>query len=226
MIMEMKKILGTLTLVTVLQTSPVFAQEQATEKLPVTNSDDIQKVIEAKLMLNFSDGQFYAERLISRAELASILVKAFYLDKRQAAKQKTAVIVSDVPSSHWAYQDIQTVLKTDIMKGYRGNLFFPNQRITRAEGIAIFAQAYGVFQFTDETVNEILAAYPDQNSLPKWARRAIATIITEGFLNTDTQGNINPLRPMTRGDMAYLLSKYLQRQQKQPQMPIVPGVPQ
>ena len=37
----------------------------------------------------------------------------------------------------------------------------------------------------------------------------------------DTQGNIYPLSPMTRGDLAYVLSKYLQRQQKQPSTPIV-----
>jgi ribosomal protein L27 len=173
-------------------------------------------------MNNFPDGKFYPERLISRAELAAILVKAFYLDQRQTAKQEKTVNVPDVPKYHWAYQDIQTVLKTDVMKGYRGNMFFPNQRVTRAEGIAIFAQAYGVFQFSDATVNEMLSAYPDQNSIPTWARKAIATIIAEGFINIDSNGNLNPLRPMTRGDMAYLLSQYLQRQQKQPEMPVVP----
>ncbi|MBD2293569.1 S-layer homology domain-containing protein [Anabaena sphaerica FACHB-251] len=216
--------IGTLTSVTLLTTYPVFAQEQATEKLPVTNSDYIQKVLEAKLMDNLPDGNFYPERLISRAELASILVKAFYLDKRQAAKQEKAIVVPDVPNYYWAYQDIQTVLKTDIMKGYRGNMFFPNQKVTRAEGLAIFAQAYGVFQFPDQTIKEILTPYPDVAYIPNWARRAIATVISEGFINTDTNGNINPLSPMTRGDMAYLLSKYLQRQQKQAETPIVPTI--
>jgi hypothetical protein len=38
-------------------------------------------------------GGFYPEKLISRAELASILVKAFYLDKREIAKQEKAIIL-------------------------------------------------------------------------------------------------------------------------------------
>jgi hypothetical protein len=222
-------ILGTLNLLTAPYTLPVIAQELDTEKPSLNNTENtkdenidyIQQVVEAQLMNKLPDGKFYPERLISRAELATILVKAFYLNKRQAAKTEQAVIVPDVPNYHWAYQDIQTVLKTDIMKGYRGQMFFPNQKVTRAEGIAIFAQGYGVFQFPDATVNEILATYPDQDSIPEWARKAIATIIAEGFLNTDAEGNINPLAPMTRGDMAYLLSKYLQRQQQQPEMPIV-----
>ncbi|KAB8335298.1 S-layer homology domain-containing protein [Scytonema tolypothrichoides VB-61278] len=217
----MRQLLGTLSLVSLLQLVPniVSAQEKpSTEKI----SNPIARVVAAKVMTNYPDGQFYPERLLSRAELASILVKAFHLEKRQAVTKEN-VKVTDVPPSNPAFNDIQIVLKTDIMKGYRGNLFFPNQRITRAEALAIFAQAYGVFQFPDQTVNEIISQYPDAGSIPGWAKKAIATAATEGFINTDTQGNLLPSQPMTRGDMAYILSKYLQRQQPQAETPEVPG---
>ncbi|MEA5603635.1 S-layer homology domain-containing protein [Nostoc sp. UHCC 0252] len=211
-----------LSLVALLQNSPAFAQgAETTSGIP---SDSIQQVIAAKWMTNFSDGKFYPERLVSRAELASIMVKAFRLDQRQAVSREN-LVVPDVPRSYWAFNDVQIVLKTDIMKGYRDNKFFPNQRVTKAEALAIFAQAYGVFQFPDEAVNEILASYPDEKSIPTWARKAIATVATEGFLNTDAQGNISPLKPVTRGDMAYVLSQYLQRQQQQPETPEVPIIP-
>ncbi|MEH1898129.1 MAG: S-layer homology domain-containing protein [Nostoc sp.] len=218
----MRQLSITLSLVALLQNLPAIAQvPETTSAIP---SDSIQQVIAAKWMTNFSDGKFYPERLLSRAELASIMVKAFRLDKREAVSKENLVI-PDVPRSYWAFNDIQTVLKTDIMKGYRGNEFFPNQKVTRAEALAIFAQAYGVFQFPDEAVNEILASHPDEKSIPTWARKAIATVASEGFLNTDAQGNIFPLKPVTRGDMAYVLSKYLQRQQQQPETPEVPMIP-
>ena len=220
---NMRKLLGTLSLVLLLQNLPLSAA-RALEPTEELTSEAIQQVITANLMTNSPDGNFHPERMISRAELATILVKAFRLDQREAVKQQEAKTVADVPSSHWAFNDIQAVLKTGIMRGYRGNLFFPNQRVTRAEGLAIFAQAYGVFQFGDDTVKELLAPHPDAALIPVWARRAIATVVAEGFINTDDQNNISPLRPMTRGDMAYLLSHYLQRQQPQPEMPIVPGV--
>jgi hypothetical protein len=220
----MKKLLGTLTLITLLQTFPSFAQTESTETILVTDSQYIQMVIDSKLMNNFPDGQFYAERLINRAELASILVKAFDLDKRLINQQQQSIFIPDVPISHPAYQDIQIVLKTDIMKGYRGNMFFPNQRVTRAEGLAIFAQAYGVFQFPDDTVNEILSSHPDAKSIPDWAKKAIATVVAEEFINMDTKGNIYPLRPMTRGDLAYVLSRYLQRKNPESVTPVVPKI--
>lgn len=221
MVVIMRQLLGSLSLMALLQFVPniVHAQEKPSTEKP---SNPIAKVIAAKVMTNYPDGEFYPERLLSRAELASIMVKAFQLDKRQAVTKEN-LKVTDVAASNPAFKDIQIVLKTDIMKGYRGNLFFPNQRVTRAEALAIFAQAYGVFQFPDETVNEILALYPDAASIPSWAKKAIATVTSEEFVNTDTQGNLSPLQPMTRGDMADVLSKYLQRQQLQPETPAVPG---
>lgn len=220
----MRRLSITFSLVALLQNLPAIAQTQVPGTSYQTPSDSIQQVVAAKWMTNFADGNFYPERLVSRAELAAIMVKAFRLDKRQEVNKENLAI-PDVPRSYWAFNDIQTVLKTDIMKGYRGNQFFPNQRVTRAEALAIFAQAYGVFQFPDDAVDEILAAYPDEKSIPSWARKAIATVATEGFLNTDAQNNISPLKPVTRGDMAYVLSKYLQRQKQQPETPEVPIIP-
>lgn len=215
MIKTMRRLLGTLSVVVLLQVLPAtaYAQEQ---RIARVSEEAIQQVVAANLMKNFPDGNFRAERFISRAELAGILVKAFQLDRRVAAQQKDVVAVADVPSSHWAFNDIQTVLKTGIMRGYRGNMFFPNQRVSRAEAFAIFSQAYGVFQFPDNTVDEILAPYPDAATIPSWARRAIATAVNEGFVNVNEQGNLAPLEPITRGDIAYALSKYLQRQQQPP----------
>jgi ribosomal protein L27 len=220
--MVMRQLSITLSLVALLQNLPAIAQ--VPENTSGVLSDSIQQVTAVKWMTNFSDGKFYPEKLLNRAELASIMVRAFGLNKRQAVSKENLAI-SDVPRSHWAFNDIQTVLKTDIMKGYRGNEFFPNQKVTRAEALAIFAQAYGVFQFPDDAVNDILASYSDEKFIPTWARKAIATVATEGFLYTDAQGNISPLKPVTRGDMAYVLSKYLQRQQQQPETPEVPIIP-
>ena len=89
--------------------------------------------------------------------------------------------------------------------------------------MAIFAQAYGVFQFSDETVKNILSPYSDAESIPSWAKRAVATVVAEGFIKEANLGKLLPLKPMTRGDMAYLLSRYLERQQPQPNTPLVPG---
>lgn len=205
----MRRIVSILPLVFLLQGIPAIARESAAP-------DPIARVVAARLMSPDSDGNFRPERVLSRAELASILVKAFELEKRTPS-QTAAIPVQDVPASHSAYNDIQLVLKNNVMTGYREGRFFPNQRVTRAEAFAIFAQAYGVFQFPDENVTELLSGYSDSGEIPTWARKSIATALYEGFVNIDPATNkINPQAPMTRGDMAYALSKYLERETTAP----------
>ncbi|MBD2055761.1 S-layer homology domain-containing protein [Oculatella sp. FACHB-28] len=201
----MKRFLSAFSLTFMLYGTSAIAQAQVV-------SDPVDRVVNAGLMSRSANGDFRADALLSRAELASILVKTFQLDRRNP-DQAMVIQMQDVPESHWAYNDIQTVLRNGIMTGYREGRFFPEQRVSRAEAFSIFAQAYGVFQFPNETIDEILAQYPDSTDIPAWARRSMATALYEGFVNVDASSQIGPLRPMTRGDMAYGLSRYLENQQ-------------
>lgn len=180
----------------------------------------IDRVVGAGLMSYFPDGKFHPERVLTRAELAAVLVKTFKLDKRKQAQEASIILVPDVSNSHWAYNDIQVALKTGVMSSYRDGLFFPDREITRAEAFAIFAQAYGVFQFPDENIAEILSKYRDSYEIPDWAQKPMATALSEGFVNVETGSKlIYPLEPMTREDMVYTLSKYLERQQRPADIP-------
>jgi hypothetical protein len=217
----MHRLLSAISLVILLQGLQLVVQAQSVPEAPPLGepvevstpvADPIAQVIASGLMTKDMSGNFRENDLLSRAELASILVKTFQLNQRTAAKQGDPVPVDDVSPNYWGYKDIQTVLKTGTMTGYRGRLFYPNQKITRAEALAIFAQAYGVYQFPDATVDAILARYPDSQNIPAWARKAMATALNEGFVNTDASNQINPLKPITRGDLAYALSQYLARQ--------------
>ncbi|MBW4465849.1 MAG: S-layer homology domain-containing protein [Pegethrix bostrychoides GSE-TBD4-15B] len=192
----------------------------------------IADVVAAGWMSLESDGSFQEERALSRAELASILVKAFRLNERQPANQppnqsasQSAQKLQDLPPSHWAYADIQTVLRHQIMSGYRAGRFFPEQRVTRAEAFSIIAQAYGVFQFPDATIAQILQPYSDASDIPGWARKSMATALYEGFINLKPTQKIAPLDPMTRGDVAHALEVYLRRQHTPADLPWQPSSP-
>jgi hypothetical protein len=207
--MKKERLLGALSLTLLLTGLRGVAQVRVASA--PTAADPVANVIAAGWMSNYPDGSFRADALLSRAELASILVKAFQLNQRQPL-YAAEVQLQDVPRSHWAYKDIQTVLRNGIMSGYREGRFFPEQRISRAEAFSIIAQAYGVFQFPPETVTSVLSAYADAAEIPDWARKSMATALYEGFVNLQPQQRIAPSSPMTRGDVAYALEVYLRRQ--------------
>lgn len=175
-----------------------------------TVNDSVAKVQSAGLMGGYPDGNFHPERSLTRAELASILVKAFKLNERKLT-QPVSVHLKDVPSSYWAANDINTVVSHDVMEGYRNEYFYPEQKITRAEALAIFAQAYGVHQYDDNTVQSVLSQYPDAMKIPDWARKAMVTSLKNGFVDVGPSQQIRPMQQMTRGDMAFALNQYLNR---------------
>ena len=78
-------------------------------------------------------------------------------------------------------------------------------------------------QMTEGEIARVLGPYKDASQIPDWAREAIATLIFEDLTNVDTATNrIEPLRPMTRGDIAYTLSQYLAKLQNPGTIPSIP----
>lgn len=196
----MERFIGALSLTFLLSSLAAVAQVAPTH-------DPVNLGIKSGLSF-FSKDLSETNTLLSRAELASILVKTFHLDKQPPTSE---IPLQDVSSTHWAYRDIQLVLSNGIMAGYRQGRFFPDQRMTRAEAFSILAQAHGIFQFSEPTVTEILAKYPDAAQIPAWARKPMATALAEGFINIRQEQRIDPLSPMTRADMSYALNQYLSR---------------
>jgi peptidoglycan DL-endopeptidase CwlO len=76
----------------------------------------------------YAGSQFKPDAPITRAEIASLLSRVFNL---QPAGQAAAF--SDVPVTHWAYQDIQKLAGNKITGGYADGTFQTTRVATRAE---------------------------------------------------------------------------------------------
>ncbi len=50
-------------------------------------------------------------------------------------------------------------------------------------------------------------AYQDQASIPEWAKEAVQTVTEKGWMQGDDQGNFNPNSPVTRAELAVVLSR-------------------
>jgi hypothetical protein len=131
---------------------------------------------------------------LSRADLAKLLAKSL-----QLRPLSPPVTLTDVPQSHWAYAEIQTVVSQGIMTIDQGK-FLPNQIVPRAEALTILAQVKGLKPLPEATAMAVLDRYPDADEVPKGVRGAIASSLQTGLLNPKA-GKIAPLSPMTKGDM-------------------------
>ncbi|MEO1209213.1 MAG: S-layer homology domain-containing protein [Cyanobacteria bacterium J06638_20] len=178
-----------------------------------------RQVVEAGIMSPEPDGNFRAEASLTRAELASILVKTFDIEQRRIRHtQQTwsrSTDLEDVSTLHWAYPEIQSVIQTGVMTPFPGDRFMPDQTVTRAEGFAAIAQAHGEVTPPIEVSETILERFPDGQNVPEWARPSMASIVRKGWITLKEDQHIAPQEPLTRGDIARALSIYLSQNSHQ-----------
>jgi hypothetical protein len=195
----MERFVGALSLTLLLSGLAAVAQVSPSQT-PTSN------LINAEILPALKGDLAQADAAVSRAELANILVTTFQLDP---AKQTAAApALADVSVSHWAYKDIQTVVKSGIMTVQPGGKFLPDHRVSRAEAFSVIAKASGSVQDLDPTATGILANYADSYQVPPWARQQIAAALHRGFVNIRSDQRIDPLSVMTRADMAHALRQY------------------
>ncbi|WP_018882939.1 S-layer homology domain-containing protein [Paenibacillus massiliensis] len=101
-----------------------------------TESDAIKQVRELGLMTGGTQGDFMADKVLTRAETAKILSLIFQLDT--SPQQMTSFM--DVSSTAWSASYIEAVREAGFMGG-DGELFRPNDAVTRADLISILVRS-------------------------------------------------------------------------------------
>jgi len=96
----------------------------------------IGAVASAEIMIGYPDGSFKPNNNITRAEVATAIVRAFLFDETSAEY----VPFKDT-ASHWAIDEIKIANQNGVINGYPENLFKPNANASRAEVAAMVSRA-------------------------------------------------------------------------------------
>lgn len=87
---------------------------------------EIAAVVEAGIMSGREDNTFDPSATLTRAQMAKIVAIAYKL------KGTSSIAFKDVPKDHWAYTYVQQLAANNITTGYDGNIYKPNEAISRA----------------------------------------------------------------------------------------------
>ncbi len=157
----------------------------------------IKALIAKNAMNGYPDGTFKPENLISRAEFATIVVKAFQLEA------KGSKVFNDT-ASHWGREYIQTAYAHGIILGYNDSRFGPDDLITREQMAAMiirvvelekplggltFTDSWKISDWAKEAVHisakhQIINGYPDNTFRPADnAKRSEAATVIVNALN-------------------------------------------
>ncbi len=151
-----------------------------------------------------ADGKFRAADPVTRAQLASWLVKVLGIENQAVPEKQT---FADVKPTDWFYKPVEIIVQNNYIAGYADG-FRPKQFMQRGEMISIISRTLGTTVPDDGTTAKTLAKFTDKSKIPDWAAAGIAQAELAGIL-VDKTGDttIDASAIASRGDTAALLSK-------------------
>jgi len=147
-----------------------------------------------KIITGYPDGTFKPEGNITRAEMCSLLMKS----RPKTEDQRPKTMFKDVSAKHWAAAYIAQAAAEGVVKGYPGNLFKPNGKITRAEGLAMIARFAGI---SEEAYQNEFADITSSH----WAAGTIAGSYKAGLLEYLKGKKFEPNKLLTRAETVEML---------------------
>ncbi len=173
----------------------------------------ILRLYDQNLIDGTGSGLFEPYKTLTRAELATMIVRLFRLEPVNGA----IPAFKDVPANAWYYPWIQAAVHTGIASGVPSERFAPKRAVTRQDAAVLIARAA---KLSGGQVSN-LQAYADQRHIASYALPSVMRLKELGLMQGD--GNLfRPEHSMTRQEAAVLLDKVLQRPGWQEQLQIDP----
>ncbi|MGI6307768.1 MAG: hemoblobin-interacting domain-containing protein [Dethiobacteria bacterium] len=176
-------------------------KEQLTDIAGHWAYDNINKLVALGAISGYPDGSFKPDNNITRAEFATVLVKAFQLEN------KGGKTFADT-AAHWAKEYIATAAAHGIVNGYDANTFGPDDLLTREQMAVMTIMAAKLSPAAGEL------RFADSSSISGWARSSLATAVKNGIINGYPDNTVRPQGRATRAEAVTVIAKVLDKKNK------------
>lgn len=145
-------------------------------------------------LLNGSDGKILPKGLLTRAQMATMVNRAF----ASSAKASLTSFTDMVPGV-WHYDEMAKSVQMGAFQGADGKLS-PNDPITREQAFAVLARAFGLADGKASSLDK----FSDGAQVSSWARGAVAALVEQGYVS-GADGALNPQSYITRAEFAQVM---------------------
>ncbi|MCM3627841.1 S-layer homology domain-containing protein [Paenibacillus glycanilyticus] len=145
----------------------------------------------------YLDGTIKPEQSVTRAEMISLLNRAFVLT------DTAPLSFQDVTAADWFYTDISKAVKAGYIAGGEGSIK-PGQILTREEAALLLASVVHL-----ELPREKKPPFKDKESILEANRGAIATLAEKGIIKGYPDGTFRPNEPVTRASAVVMIDTLL-----------------
>jgi hypothetical protein len=156
----------------------------------------INQLVNTGAISGYPDSTFKPDSSITRAEFATVLVKALNLEPRNNK------VFSDT-SGHWAKDSISTAAAHGIVSGYSASNFGPNDLITREQMAVMIVKAAKLTNAAQEKT------FADAAQVSNWAKEAIGIASGKGIISGYPNNIFKPKANATRAEAVTVIIKAL-----------------
>lgn len=169
------------------------------------------------LMEGFPDGTFRPDSLLSRAQLAKIVVESSGFKETPQTPSKQ--IFSDLSSLHWAFPWVEYAASTGLVRGYPDGTYLPERTVSVLEMLTVLVRAKGWLEVTPST--PFFVNIPPSH----WGYTPVMTALRHHFLLVPDPTFIDMPDPLplfqaeqqsTRAQVAVLLDRLMRIQVETP----------
>lgn len=179
--------------------SPTGQQQIFNHNLPTAQTSQVTHNSTSKSDIAFQDG------------------KLVWVEKSQSADGKVQVSIQGVDIiapkeqfydilGHWAEGDIRSLIKQGKISGLKDAnnnvIFAPNRSITRAEFVTLLQRVLAPTTPSTSNTNQEF-----RDSTNHWARESILAAVQRGYIKGYTDNTFRPNAPITRAEIASIISR-------------------
>lgn len=177
----------------------------------------ITELGERGIIVGYPSGVFMPDENITRAEFASMAIKALGQEDISVAQP---VKFTDVTEKFWAYGAIQKALYFDLIKyDAASKIFRPEDKVSRAEAITMAVNALTTQDISDIKALEFLKGYSDLADtptdfiIPAGKAEILNMLVT---MPSENSKKIEATRPATRAEAAAILYRMIEEARLNP----------
>lgn len=180
--------------------------------VPKTNrfQSSIEKLANKLVISGYSDGTYRSTQDITRAQLASLVSRAFGLTASKPYDGR----FSDIKGKEWFASDIMAAVEAGVIVGKKDGRFATQDKVTRGEAAAMLHRALKYANYDKAKLKELGRNFEDLKDAKtirsSFAGKDIEALYLLGVMNGQDTGYFDANGKTTRGQMAKMLDGALQ----------------
>ncbi len=206
------------TLVALFMLTPAFAFQFPDVAKNHWAAKQIDLLSQQGVIVGYPDGTFKPDDNVTRAEFASMAIKALGQENTRVAQP---VHYSDIEADYWAYDAIQKALYFDLISAPKsGEAFRPDDSVSRGESISVAVNALTTEQISPAKAREVLSRkYADVSAIQEtmlitFGKAEILDMVV--VIPSANAKKLEAARPATRAEVAAILFNMMEQAKLNP----------